>query len=185
MNWDAIGAIGQVLGSVAVFVTLAYLSIQVRNQRQENRRALSHGRAQAARELLLLRGEEKTAGLYAQADAALGAQGYPLRAALMEKTGLTSGAADHLIGLEFMWWDYRSQTISFAEELTPTERTGFDQFIQLAYGFPGVSRFVYENALKHTQHPDAVRYVENLLAKAGPFSPEGPALSPSTQERRR
>jgi hypothetical protein len=27
--WDAVGAIGQVLGSVAVFITLIYLAIQI------------------------------------------------------------------------------------------------------------------------------------------------------------
>ena len=31
MNWDAIGAIGQVLGSVAVFITLGYVAVQVRH----------------------------------------------------------------------------------------------------------------------------------------------------------
>ena len=36
MNWDAIGAIGQMLGSIAVFITLGYLAIQVR---QTNRSA--------------------------------------------------------------------------------------------------------------------------------------------------
>lgn len=30
MNWDAIGAIGEILGAIAVFVTLLYLSIQIR-----------------------------------------------------------------------------------------------------------------------------------------------------------
>lgn len=30
LNWDAIGAIGEVLGAVAVFVTLAYLAVQIR-----------------------------------------------------------------------------------------------------------------------------------------------------------
>ena len=29
MNWDAIAAIGQVLGSLAVFITLGYLALQV------------------------------------------------------------------------------------------------------------------------------------------------------------
>lgn len=33
MNWDAIGAVGQVLGSVAVFVTLGYLAVQIRHAR--------------------------------------------------------------------------------------------------------------------------------------------------------
>jgi hypothetical protein len=30
MNWEAIGAIGQVLGSAAVFVSLGYLAVQIR-----------------------------------------------------------------------------------------------------------------------------------------------------------
>ena len=35
MNWDAVGAIGEVVGAMAVVVTLAYLAIQVReNSRQ-------------------------------------------------------------------------------------------------------------------------------------------------------
>ena len=43
MNWDAIGALGQMLGSIAVFVTLGYLAGQVRYARTETRRALSQG----------------------------------------------------------------------------------------------------------------------------------------------
>lgn len=30
MNWDAIGAVGEILGAIAVFVTLLYLSVQIR-----------------------------------------------------------------------------------------------------------------------------------------------------------
>jgi hypothetical protein len=37
MNWDAIGAVGQVLGSAAVFVTLFYMTLQVRESRKSNR----------------------------------------------------------------------------------------------------------------------------------------------------
>ncbi len=40
MNWDALGAIAELIGSIAVLITLAYLSIQVkqnsRMQRQQN-----------------------------------------------------------------------------------------------------------------------------------------------------
>ena len=31
MNWEEVGAIGQVLGSIAVFVTLGYLAVQVKH----------------------------------------------------------------------------------------------------------------------------------------------------------
>lgn len=41
MNWDAIGAIAELLGSFAVFATLIYLAVQVRHSRdllEENRK---------------------------------------------------------------------------------------------------------------------------------------------------
>ena len=34
MNWDAIGAIGEIIGALAVLVTLIYLAIQVRHTRR-------------------------------------------------------------------------------------------------------------------------------------------------------
>ena len=34
MNWDEVGAMGQMLGSVAVLVTLAYVAAQVRQARR-------------------------------------------------------------------------------------------------------------------------------------------------------
>ena len=30
MNWDAIGAIGQILGAAAVFISLGYLAVQLK-----------------------------------------------------------------------------------------------------------------------------------------------------------
>ena len=47
MNWDAIGAVGETLGAVAVLVTLVYLAIQVRSTRnawqRQNERELLKG----------------------------------------------------------------------------------------------------------------------------------------------
>ncbi len=39
MNWEAIGAAGEVLGAVAVVVTLAYLAVQLRQNTQSSRNA--------------------------------------------------------------------------------------------------------------------------------------------------
>ena len=39
MNWDAIGAIGEIVGAVAVVVTLGYLIVQVRQSRKVVRRS--------------------------------------------------------------------------------------------------------------------------------------------------
>jgi hypothetical protein len=47
MNWEAIGALGEVLGALAVLVTLAYLAVQVRQntaqQKREELISIQHG----------------------------------------------------------------------------------------------------------------------------------------------
>jgi len=41
MNWDAIGAVGEIIGALAVFITLIYLALQIRqNTRAINSAAL-------------------------------------------------------------------------------------------------------------------------------------------------
>ncbi len=41
MNWDAIGAVGEVVGGVAVIATLLYLAVQIRQNAQSVRNAAS------------------------------------------------------------------------------------------------------------------------------------------------
>ena len=73
MNWDAIGAIGQLLGATALFFVL----IQVRQARRDAQRSLSQGRGQAFRDLL--ERDKRMSPLLAKANAALGAQPCPRR----------------------------------------------------------------------------------------------------------
>lgn len=42
MNWDAIGAIGEILGAFGVVISLIYLASQIRNQNRESRVASVH-----------------------------------------------------------------------------------------------------------------------------------------------
>ena len=42
MSWDAIGAIGEILGALAVFCSLIYLAIQIKIQNQESRSSSVH-----------------------------------------------------------------------------------------------------------------------------------------------
>lgn len=42
MNWDAIGAVGEIIGAIAVVVSLAYLGVQIRIQNRESRIASVH-----------------------------------------------------------------------------------------------------------------------------------------------
>ena len=42
MNWDAIGAVGEIVGAIAVVFSLVYLGVQIRNQNRESRMASVH-----------------------------------------------------------------------------------------------------------------------------------------------
>jgi hypothetical protein len=50
MNWEAIGAIGEVVGAFAVFLSLLYLAIQIRNSRRSDQLAAAAGAASAVDE---------------------------------------------------------------------------------------------------------------------------------------
>ena len=42
MNWEAIGAIGEIVGAAAVVLSLGYLAVQIRTQNGESRAAAMH-----------------------------------------------------------------------------------------------------------------------------------------------
>ena len=47
LNWEAIGAVGEILGAMGVIITLAYLAVQIKYTRnawnRQNERDLLHG----------------------------------------------------------------------------------------------------------------------------------------------
>ena len=165
MNWDAIGALGQMLGSIAVFVTLGYLAGQVRYARTETRRALSQGRAEAARDILARQTLDRINSAHLKAEAALGGVHSPFMTALIEQAGLMEEEASLLHWTQYSWWMYRLQIIPHVDELTPMERRSFDSSLAANYGLPGVHRLFYETQIKPFAHPDAIHYVESVVAE--------------------
>ena len=59
MNWDAIGAIGEIVGALAVVATLAYLAQQIRNQNRANETAAFDGIADAFNQINLMLAADK------------------------------------------------------------------------------------------------------------------------------
>ncbi len=47
MNWEAIGSIGEVVGASAVFISLLYLALQIRNSRRSDQIVAAAGAASA------------------------------------------------------------------------------------------------------------------------------------------
>ena len=52
MNWEAIGAVGEIVGASAVFASLIYLALQVRGQNKESRISAMHEISVGLREVM-------------------------------------------------------------------------------------------------------------------------------------
>jgi hypothetical protein len=163
MNWEEVGAIGQMLGSAAVLVTLWYLAVQQRHAREEVRRSVSQSRAAAVRELAIHYADNEVASSASfKAHLALGGQPHAIHKPLLD-AGLTNEEIGAVIWREFAFWAYRQSTVMQIHELTAGERAEFDISIRISYGH-GVGRLWYSTS-KATLNPDAVRYIDNLLAQ--------------------
>ena len=97
MSWDAIGAIGEMIGSFAVLVTLVYVAIQVRVARSETARAISRSRSDDLRDhAIQVSQSEWLSRISAKADAALG--GVPRTSAT--RRALASGNSEQTLFCE-------------------------------------------------------------------------------------
>ena len=166
--WEEVGAIGQLLGSLAVLVTLIYLSIQVRHARSEAQRSISESRAQRSLEInLALATNERLAAIHAKANATLMSGGDKSPSPFMEewtrRTGLTREEAISLHSESIARWSNVAQTFLYIDELNPGDRAQFDGSTRFA-----LSEHAYRlwyDLFKPNLNPDAVRYVDNLLAR--------------------
>ena len=67
MNWDAIGAMGEIIGAAAVVASLVYLAIQIQSQNRESRMSSMHDIAVGYRDSLAGMAEGDMADLYTKA----------------------------------------------------------------------------------------------------------------------
>jgi hypothetical protein len=166
--WDAIGAIGQMLGSVAVCVMLGYLAVQVQHARNETRRAISSNRADALRQLWTTRAtDERLRDVRVKAEQSLGSMAIsPGFVETMMALGLTRGEAVALACEEAAWWNALWPAIEQMDELSTGQRMEHELGIRNGYGGSGV-RAIWYRGVKAYLNSDAVRYIDNLLAQPG------------------
>jgi hypothetical protein len=182
VNWNAVGAIGQILGSLATFVTVGYLVVQVNDTERETKRAIAQNRTERTIGLnLALATNERLADIHIKGNEAvmLGKPRTPQEippeivealkpfdstflVAAITKLGLTPQETTMLSAELSARWAHVSQTILYVDELPPGERSQFDRTNRNSMSEPLV-RFWFEYS-KSSFSPDAVRYIENLLA---------------------
>jgi len=164
MNWEAIGAVGELLGALAVATSLLYASLQVRQAKIEMKRSISQHRADALAALYLNRASNAhLCAVLTTANAALGAQATPFVEALTSRARLTVQDAVALHTEQEAWWLHGAQIFSALDELPAAERTEFERATRKTYGTESVSRLWYETT-KASLNPDVVHYVDTLLA---------------------
>jgi len=64
MNWEAIGAIGEIIGALAVVISLVYLGLQIRTQNNETRISSVHDILEALRNEVSTFKNSENAALY-------------------------------------------------------------------------------------------------------------------------
>ena len=63
MNWDAIGAVGETIGAIAVIATLIYLASQIRQLKQQNAQATLQHIADSMNQFMDMLASETNASL--------------------------------------------------------------------------------------------------------------------------
>jgi len=68
MNWNAISAIGQVVGSLAVVISLIYLALQIRSQTTQARLDALHRMVKEQRDATVMFATEKMSSIFLRAN---------------------------------------------------------------------------------------------------------------------
>lgn len=68
MNWDAIGALGEIVGAAAVVISLLYLAAQIRAQNKQSRLSALHDMSRALRDATTIFASEDITEIFVRAN---------------------------------------------------------------------------------------------------------------------
>jgi hypothetical protein len=163
VNWEAVGAIGEVLGAAAVVVTLGYLAVQVRHAKNATADQSRIYRATAVREMILetcrddtLRKlQTKSWGMESYYQAMADELGLPLE----DATKLDWGNGYYF----WMWWGQYASTIH------RRDRRELEHIIATLGGTPGMRAHWEKSPLtRPLLDRRYVRFVDGILARTEP-----------------
>jgi hypothetical protein len=166
MNWDAIGAIGETIGALAVIVTLAYLAIQVRVSRSVAADANRLTRATGVREFCLAATENDA--LISTMTTAFGMQAYLKEFA--EQFGISETEAARLDwALQSFFWLHYGQFASTNDEKSAAELA---KVARAFYAVPAI-KFSWENGPfgKSFMDPSFGAFIDSLAIQNTDLKP--------------
>ena len=161
MNWEAIGAIGQTVSALA----LVFVIVQVRHARDEMRRAAVIARLHGARDMYVTQAtDERLTPLLMRALTAAGAPQPPSLQYFLD-LGLNLEEAARLSVYFMAMWQSFVTSFETRKHLSPGVAREADNIAIGNYSTSPIGAKWFEMT-KDRLNPDAVRYVENLLAQA-------------------
>src|SRR6185369_2863654 len=113
--------------SLAVFVTIGFLAIQVRHSETESQRAMERIRRERGQQFLTLATDERLAAIHVKANKALGGMTAPYFVAASKELGLTEVEAYSLFLEQLARWNLHAYSILDVDELRPRDRAQLDR----------------------------------------------------------
>ena len=161
MNWEAIGAVAEIMGSLAVIATLFYLALQVRHARDQIRTSVRESRNASLRELQLA--VVQTPELTCVIGKALAGwtPGIESEEQFYEVADFTM--EDRVIWVAYMrvYWSYVREAANSIPDLTPSQQQEVNREITALYAV-GPGR-LYFDSMSAIDSP-ALQYVRKLIA---------------------
>ena len=167
MNWEAIGAVGETLGSIAVLLTLVYLSFQVKHARSEFRHSIAQQRFDTHRSLTMA---AVTSDDLARIMSALEEAWTPTMdrlEELEEAANLTAVEKKKFREYQKAWHIYRVQTIAEIEQLSKDQRRAFDITTGHLYN-TGITALWYKWSTMNFPFRDGItyEYIDELILRS-------------------
>ena len=150
MNWEAIGAIGEIVGAIAVVVTIGYLAVQIRQNTRSVRAATHHS---------AMRGASDTQNIFAQSEDLAqiyyrGMQDYE-RLTAEERIRFDGAVRSMFMYYEDTFFQFQHSTID--HHLWEARKSGMMTHL----GRPGIASW-WKRASRHFSEP-FVSFTEQLL----------------------
>jgi hypothetical protein len=156
MNWEALGAIGEIVGAVAVVVTLGYLAVQIRQNTRSVRAASHHAVADSFNRINAVIGADTSVG----------------RIVRIGRTGLGNVTEDEQVSLGFLYLSFFRvfETVYYQYEMGTADEHSFqsvERSLNAALSYPGIREWWLVNLYAFTpgfrSHVDQVIREERWL----------------------
>ena len=162
MNWDAIGAIGELLGALAVVITLGYLALQIRHARNAAGDVNRLSRATGVRDWMAIMIEDNDLlTAWTKSDGSWEPMGE-----LAEELGVTVAEAGKIIwGCQYWWWLHWGQ---YASSTSDEDMSELKNLVNTFYRMPFMlACWELSPSGKPVLDPSFVAFVDSVLVQEG------------------